>query len=141
MWIEVILAVWLLGISALDICRRSVPLWTLAPGGVLAVLAVACHSEGGGIDFFVLLEGILPGVLLLLLAFFTKNAGSGDGIVLLFLGAAEGGGKGLALFGVSLFLISIFSIVLLIIKKAGKNTKIPYLPFLTAAWLLIMLEL
>jgi len=72
-----------------------------------------------------------------LIAFATKKAGYGDGIVLLLVGMVSGGGKGLWIFCISLFLISIFSVILLLCHKVRRNSEVPYLPFLTVAWILI----
>ena len=79
-----------------------------------------------------------PGGLLLVTAYVTKKAGYGDGIVLLLLGMALGGDKSLLIFGLSLLLISVWSLILLVFHKAGRNTKIPYLPFLTAAFFVLI---
>lgn len=131
--VHLIIAIWLLTISILDIKSRRVSAWLLAIGGAVILLAVFGCSEVG--EYLGMLKGMLPGILLLAVAFFTGKAGYGDGIVLLVLGAASKG-KGVVLLGTSLFLISIFSIVLLVLRKANRNTRIPYLPFLAAAWLL-----
>lgn len=79
---------------------------------------------------------MLPGILLLVFAIATQKAGYGDGIVLLLLGMVAGGGKAWLLLGVSLFFVSAASVVLLVLRKAGRNMTIPYLPFLTVSGLL-----
>lgn len=133
MWITIFTAAWLSAVSIMDIRSRRVPVWLLLVGGIPTLLAGVYK---GGEGYYMLL-GALPGILLLGTAFATKKAGYGDGIVLLFLGMGLGGGKSLLLFGVSLFLISVCSLVLLALKKAGRNTGIPFLPFLSAAWLMV----
>lgn len=133
MWLTVFTAVWLSAVSIMDIRSRRVPVWLLLFGGIPTLLA-ELYKGGDGIH---ILLGALPGILLLGTAFATKKAGYGDGIVLLFLGMMLGGGKSLLLFGLSLFLISICSLILLALGKAGRNTGIPFLPFLSAAWLMI----
>ncbi len=138
-WAMVVLTFWLFCISIMDIRKCRVPVGMLAIGGGLSVLVLACRYYVGEIDYFNVLKGILPGALLLLIAFVTKKAGYGDGIVLLVLGVAAGGGKSLLFFGLSLLLICIWSILLLALRKAGHNTKIPYVPFLAAAWLAVMI--
>lgn len=136
MWIVQVVTIWLLVISIMDIRRRRVPVWMLALGGALTLFTLVYRYESGKMDCFELLNGMLPGIVIMLIAFFTQKAGCGDGVVLLCIGMAAGGGKSFLLFGASLFLISIFSIILLAMRKVGKNTRIPYLPFLAAAWLL-----
>lgn len=135
MWFTFFTGVWLLSISIMDACSRRVPVWLLVSGGIPGLAAGICR-EGGGVSMIL---GALPGLLLLATAFATKKAGYGDGIVLLLLGIALGSRKSLLLFGVSLFLISICSLVLLAFRKAGRDTRIPFLPFLSVAWLMLLM--
>lgn len=132
--IYIIIAIWLVVISIMDIKSRRVPIWLLAAGGTVALSAIRCSNAG---ECLGVLRGTLPGILLLAVTFFTGRAGYGDGIVLLVLGMVLKE-KGIVLFGSSLFLISIFSIALLMLRKANRNTRIPYLPFLTVSWLLVV---
>lgn len=134
MWLTFFTGVWLFSISVMDVRSRRVPVWLLVSGGIPGVVAGVCR-EGEG---FSMLLGALPGLLLLITAFATKKAGYGDGIALSLLGIAVGSRKSLLLFGVSLFLISICSLVLLVFRKAGRDTGIPFLPFLSAAWLMLL---
>lgn len=130
--IIIFMAAWLLIISIVDIRKRNVPVWLLIPGGILAFAGVV-ERQYGGLE---IARSMIPGVVLLLLAMTTGNVGYGDGIVMLFLGMVSGSGKSFLLFGVSLFLAAIFSLILLIMRKVKKNTGIPFLPFLNAAWLI-----
>lgn len=134
MWITFCVTGWLLVSSAMDIRTRRLPVWMLVLGGIMAAAAIWNRQ----IRYFDILGGMAPGMFLLLTAFATKKAGYGDGIALSCLGAALGGERGLLLFGLSLFLMSVCSLILLGLRKVGRNTGIPYLPFLTAAWILVM---
>ena len=133
MWIMLLTTVWLLCISIMDLRKCNVPVWMLVPGGLLAVTAIVCR-QGAYMD---MLKGLLPGIFLLITAFVTRKAGYCDGIVMLFLGILSDVGEGLLILGISLVLAAAVSLVLLVLRKAGKNTRIPFLPFLTAAWLII----
>ena len=137
MWIMVIWAIWLLCISIMDVRSCKIPIGMLVFGGgfAIAVLAYQCASQE--ISCYEIIKGMIPGGLLLVTAYVTKKAGYGDGIVLLLLGMALGGDKSLLIFGLSLLLISVWSLILLVFHKAGRNTKIPYLPFLTAAFFIM----
>lgn len=128
-------AVWLLIISIWDVRKRRVPVWLLIPGGIFA-LAEAAGQQYGELT---VVRIMLPGAVLLLLALTTGNVGYADGIVMLFLGVISGSEKSLLIFGISLFLAAICSLVLLALRKVKKNTGIPFLPFLAAAWLLAAL--
>ena len=132
-------ALWLMIISILDIRTRKIPIWLLIAGGVCVTPALAAQwsrGVGGCVD---ILKGMLPGVLLLGMGLGTKKVGYGDGVVMLFLGMALGGGKSWMLLGISLFLTAGVSLVLLALSMAGGKTTIPYLPFLTAAWILTII--
>ena len=76
-------------------------------------------------------------VVLVLTAFVTGKAGYGDGIVLCCLGMAMGWEKSILLFGISLFLICLCALVLLAMRRVGKNTSLPFLPFLAVAWIIV----
>ncbi len=134
MWILAVVTVWLFIMGVCDIRKRRVPVWMLVIGGCLAAVA-ALQSES---DFADILRGMLPGVVLLMIALTTKKVGYGDGIVLITLGIVLGDGRCVLLFAMGLFLICIFSLVLLVLRKVGRNTGIPFLPFLAAAWVIVI---
>lgn len=134
MWIWACMMGWLLVSSVMDIKTRRLPIWMLVLGGGLAVAAVLYQKSG----YFDILRGMMPGLSLLAIAFVTKKAGYGDGIALSFLGMVLGGEKGLLLFGISLFLLALCSLTLLALRKVGRNSGIPFLPFLAVAWMVVL---
>ena len=80
--------------------------------------------------------GMLPGIVLLLVAVATKKAGWADGVVLLLLGLLWGARECTVSFALSLFAISIVSLILLALRKVDRNARLPYLPFLCGGYLL-----
>lgn len=128
---------WLLAASILDIRSRRIPVWMLVLGGTAAVLTVVCRCEFTLTECMEMIKGCIPGVILLITAAVTGKAGTADGIVLIILGICTGGKICLAVFMLSLLLISLFSGILLALRRVGRNTRLPYLPFLSAAWLLV----
>ncbi len=68
----------------------------------------------------------------------TGKTGLADGIVLLATGLFLEPGSGFAVFSLSLFILALFSVALLLMGKAGRNTKVPYLPFL---WLACVIQM
>ncbi len=133
MWSMLFMTGWLLAAGIMDIRTRRVPVWMLVLGGALAMWAALSRQSG----YFEMLKGILPGGLLLLTALATKKAGYGDGIVLAWLGLALGGDRSLLLSGLGLFLTSLCAMVLLALRRVRRDTGLPFLPFLAAAWLLV----
>lgn len=127
---------WLLAASVLDIRSRRIPVWMLALGGAFAVLAAVCGREFTLAKCMEMITGCIPGTVLLFMAAVTGKAGAADGIALVFLGICMGGKACLTIFMLSLLLISLFSGILLAMRRVGRNTRLPYLPFLSAAWLL-----
>lgn len=127
---------WLFAASILDIRSRKIPVWMLVLGGIAAVLTALCRCGFTLEEYVEMIKGCIPGVILLLMAAVTGKAGTADGIVLIFLGICAGGKVCLAVFMLSLLLISLFSGVSLALHRVGRNTRLPYLPFLAVAWLL-----
>ncbi len=122
--------------SAADIRKRKVPVAFLFAGiigGLIWKIALLVYGTGGLTD---LLFCFVPGAVLLLLAKLFGGIGNGDGMAwigtCLLLGTVAG--CGVFLIG---FLLSFFwSAVLLISRKAGRKTRIPFLPFTFAGVIL-----
>lgn len=134
--IMIIQLLWLLGLSVYDVRYRRVPVWMILLGGGTAAgsgIFQCVRLESSPVGF---LLGMIPGMVLLLLALGTQKVGWADGVVLMFLGSALGFRRCLLAMMCSLVLISVVSVALLILKKANKGTAIPYVPFLTIGLLL-----
>lgn len=141
----VVVSIWLLWMSVLDIKSRRIPLWLIGFGGVLTLLISFMEniSEAVGVENWgnyvgTLICGIIPGICLLVLALATRTVGFGDGVVLALLGGVLGFWKSILLLCIGLFLTALCSIVLLAMRKARRNTCLPFLPFLTAGWFLLV---
>lgn len=124
--------VWLSGLSLFDIRYRKVPMWMILSGGAAAAGAGICGCIWGEGSFMDLLSGMIPGAVLLLLALGTRKAGWADGVILAILGSVLGFRQCMLVTMLSLILVSVLSAALLMLKKADKETAIPYVPFLTA---------
>lgn len=126
--------------SFFDIRWKRIPVVLLLAGGAGGILCLISDNVAAGIGAVFLsgLVGILPGVGMFLLSLMTeKKVGSGDGFVLMVLGLLQGIGMVLLVFCVGLFLQSLWAVALLVIKRADKQTCIPFLPFLLAGELVI----
>jgi len=118
-----------------DYKKRSVPVLLLIVGGVLMFGICIIRCVGGQLSYMEILLGVLPGMFTLFLAWITGKVGYADGIVLVQLGFCLGYRRGMLLFCVSMMLLSLFCLILICLKKIGKNTKIPYFPFLALSYL------
>ncbi len=88
------------------------------------------------------LGGVMMGVVLMLLSYFSKEAiGIADSVVVTVCGAAFGLWETVALVFFAMLYAGGCSAVLLVTKKAGKKTRIPFIPFLLLGYLTMrMLE-
>ena len=114
----------------MDAWRRQVSVWLLGAGTIVALFCGGYLLRAQIASWEGLFWGTVPGFLLLLLAALTKSTGAGDGIVLLQMNLLLRMDKVVFAFGLSLMIMGAFSAVLLLAKKAGKDVRIPYLPFL-----------
>ena len=74
----------------------------------------------------------VPGIIIYIVAFLTKEKiGKGDALSLIFIGMAAGIERVLSALFVSLSITALLSGVLLILKKVKRDTKLPFLPFLS----------
>lgn len=135
MWGILLRGVWLTALSVEDVRQRRISLWQIVMGIPLVVWSQIQGAVQEEMAPGRVLCWLLPGVILLVMAL-TKKVGYGDGAVLLLLGLMERDDRFVRLFLCSMLLMSVVSVFLLILRRAGKETRLPYLPFLLVAWLM-----
>lgn len=82
------------------------------------------------------LGGAAVGAVLLLLGFLSKEAiGYGDGMLVFICGIAYGFYETMALCFFAAAYAGCFSGILLMVRKAGRKTRIPFLPFLLLGYI------
>ena len=129
---EISMVVLLLYAAYEDIKKKSIPIYVLAISGALSTIAV-------GVKFFYLHESpvallmtVIPGILLLAIAFMTNQSlGYGDGLLVLSMGPVFGLEKMILGMFLAFFLSSIISLLLYVLKKVGRKTEIPFVPFIS----------
>lgn len=136
MWKFTLTALWLISMSVYDLFEKRVPVWLLAAGGIPAIVTAMYAYMMGAESLGQIFGGMLPGILLLAVAAVTKKAGWADGIVLLIMGLLADLRECMACFMISLMTMSIVSLLLLVLRKVGKNATLPYIPFLCVGYLL-----
>lgn len=86
-------------------------------------------------NIYSLLGGAAIGVCLLLLSMvLMESVGFGDGLVVLVCGIFTGFFKNLMLLMTGFLLTSLAGILLILLKKANKKSRLPFVPFLTMAY-------
>lgn len=130
---EIVVMGCLVVLSIMDLRTRKVP---LIPVILLGIVAVVYRLWNGG-PWTAMILGMIPGLVLLVLAFCTRESiGYGDGVVLCALGLFCGVKKAIAVLGMAFLLAAILAMVLLVLKKAGRKTELPFLPCLCSGYLL-----
>ena len=84
--------------------------------------------------------GVVVGSLLLLFGYFSKEAiGIADGVIISACGVAFGIYETAALCFFAALYAAVFSLTLLLLKKVGKKSRIPFLPFLLLGYVTMRL--
>lgn len=126
---------------ARELCSMPVLLWValqdkkhlsisrMTLGIAVVVLLVAgCFCE---VAWQGRIGGAAFGVLILVFCFFSKEAlGVADGILILACGVAFGLYETVTVCFLATLFAGMFSMVILLAKKAGRKSRIPFLPFL-----------
>ena len=117
-----------------DIKTLKIP---LLPVGVLAAMMFGMRmlsletADAFAEELPAILTGLLPGGIGLLLSAITGGKiGAGDGFVLAALGLGLGFYRTMFLWVMALCLAAVCAICLLALKKAGRKTELPFVPFL-----------
>ena len=115
----------------LGITRRGL----VIASGILLIggcfYAVGWQSRGGG---------LAVGALLLIFGYFSKETiGIADGVIISVCGAAFGIYETVALCFFAALYAATFSFVLLLLKKVGRKSRIPFLPFLLLGYVTMRL--
>lgn len=124
--------------AAVDIKRKEIPVGLFAVLGIVALLGCIL-GKTEETEILMLAAGLMPGILLLVLARITEQSiGYGDGIILAEIGLLTGVGRCMLILAAALAMAGIFSIGMLIVRKVTRKHKIPFVPFLTVAYMAVL---
>ncbi len=118
--------------SIYDIVKKEIPIVFLCCSGGLSICYVLAEMFIKKIELLSVLPALIPGAFFLMLFFVSSGSiGAGDGIFLLCISAPFGfwGTFTGALIG--LFCSAVFSIVVLVMGRGNRRTKLPFVPFIT----------
>ena len=123
-------------LAGIDLKTKHVPVLLVALLGAGAVI----YRFWTGAGIWEMAAGAIPGALLLVTAICSRESiGIGDGLVLFVLGVFSGALQAVAVLGMALFLAAVMAGILLIIRRAGRKTELPFLPCLGGSYLLCVL--
>ncbi|MCI5873364.1 MAG: type IV prepilin peptidase [Clostridiales bacterium] len=124
--------------TACEDCREKqialyIPIATAGAGVVLHLLYREMTLEN-------ILLGATVGGMLILIAWISRGSvGVGDGIMLTVSGIFLGFWENIVLFMTALGMVSMTALCLIVIKRKERNYRLPFLPFLLAAYLFLLI--
>lgn len=134
--IVVITSGYLVTMAVIDRRKKEIP---ILPGILCLIFLVFAQVIKGG-DWKHWLPGILVGIILYVISKLSKGSiGEGDAFVYMVTGISMGFVRNLELLIISLFLASFVGSILLITKRVGRKYAIPFVPFTTVAYGMVMM--
>lgn len=135
-FIKVIMATMLLICSVQDVLKKKIFLSVILIGAVLIATCIPFCSK---IIILYRVSGAAIGITVIIISFATAGKiGMGDAFLLCVTGLGLGFWENLELFAIALFLASIISILLLILRLANRKKSIPFVPFMLISYLFLI---
>ena len=123
--------------SAQDIKRKQIE---IIPPIVFSIIAIILHIFIGRESIGNLLLGMAIGLIMLILSVVSQGkVGSGDGIILMVTGLFLGAKQNLELLVTGLIFCAIWALILIVVRGKKGNYEIPFIPFLLAAYLVMLI--
>ena len=132
----VIFGIYIAVLSLEDLLKKSVPVALLA-AGVLFIPAGLLTEGAESISIADNILGLIPGAVLLVISFVSRGQiGAGDGCLVMMLGASLRIETVIRILTAELLLITVFSGVMLVMRKLKRKSTLPFIPFLFAGYIL-----
>lgn len=130
-----VIIVFLIPCTITDLKSKTIPIWWTVVFGISAMIYQIFWKKQ---KLEAILFSMIIGVTLLVAAKISnQRIGYGDGIIFLILGLWIGFWDGISLLFFSLILSSIISVYLIIVRRKGRDYRIPFIPFVTAAYIIL----
>ena len=129
--------------SFYDIKNKEISIYLLILSALIVASGVAIKFVGAEPSaerirvILGVLLGAVPGTLLTVLSFYTNKIGRGDGMVVMLIGMSESCSFAAVMMCLACLMLSAVSVFLILMHKATKNTRMPYIPFVTLAYAII----
>lgn len=128
----------ILGIAAWqDWRKKKVSAYLLVGSGFAGLLCYGCFRQ---ITAAEMLLGAAVGVVVLFMGLITgEKIGYGDGAMVFVCGIFLGFAANLELLCIALFLVELAALFLIAVKRKGRRYQIPFIPFLLAGYLFLLI--
>ena len=133
------------GLSAWDIKCKKLPTGLIIWGFLIAGIRIVLMVLGAGPlterlhSVAEALFGALPGLAMVILSYVSDKIGRGDGLVIMIAGMTGNFHFSVILICMACILVALPGVVLLATGKIRKNTSLPFVPFVTISYLILML--
>lgn len=135
--INVLLLIFIGVEAAVDYRKKSI---SAVCSIIMLVGMAACVMIYGYTDWKNLLCGMLPGAAVVILSIISGQAvGSGDGMILMVIGAVRGAYEAVMVLMFAGLAASVIMLVLLMARKVKKKSTIAFIPYLLAGYVGVML--
>ena len=130
-----VIIVFLIPCTITDLKSKTIPIWWTVVFGISAMIYQIFWKKQ---KLEAILFSMIIGVTLLVAAKISnQRIGYGDWIIFLILGLWIGCWDGISLLFFSLILSSIISVYFIIVRRKGRDYRIPFIPFVTAAYIIL----
>lgn len=131
--INAVLLIFLAVAAYWDCKEKQIGLNIVLAGAVTGIVLQMAAREARVSD---ILSGVCVGLLMLFLSWMTRESvGAGDGLILMVSGIFLGFWKNISMFMTALVMTGMVGLFLIAVKKKGRNYRLPFVPFLLAAYL------
>ena len=135
---NIVMTVYLLWGTLQDLKEKKISVTYLKIGVTISVLFLiweAWHRNVNGKEFVI---SLLPGLFFLLISKLAKEkVGAGDGYIFLIIGCCLGSSMTWMICQLGLILSSIYSFLILLLKRGNRNSQIAFVPFIWLAHFLL----
>lgn len=137
---ELLILIVLIFASLEDFFRKEISLWMPAVCALISLVSILVGCLYKQTDMMDVLLSLLPGIVLLAVAFLTREAiGYGDGLMALSFAPVLGFEMTCIVILAGMMMSMVYSIFLLIVRQSDKKTSFAFVPFLTVGMGVTML--
>lgn len=129
---ELLVFILLIILTISDVKKREISLAVISLFAIIGVIMIGIDSDR---DIWGIIIGILVGIMLIFFSYISREGiGYGDGLVFIVTGLYLGGYRNIELLLTSVFLASLYGIIIFIICKNYRK-RIPFIPFIMLSFI------